>query len=247
MEPAALIEIFGDVCAAITRAVDPIQGDDRRARTARRGQYAIDIVADEAALAILGGHDFTVVSEESGLTGPPHADITVVIDPIDGSSNAVRNIPYWATSICAIDANGPLAAMVVNHATCVMSTAIRGQGSFRDGDPILASAVTRVEDSVVALSTFPGRMLQWKQFRALGSCALALCDVAAGVFDGYFDAGSVHAPWDYLGGYLVCREAGALVVDYQDRPLAIADPNARRHLIAAGSPELLSALRKAAG
>ena len=247
MDPSELIEMFGEVCEAITRAVDPIQGDDRRARTSRPGQYAIDIVADQAALAIMGGRDLTIVSEESGVTGPPNAEITVVIDPIDGSSNASRNIPYWATSLCALDKDGALAAMVVNHATCVMTTAVRGQGALRDGEPILASPVTRVEDSFVALSTFPGRMLQWKQFRALGSCALALCDVAAGVFDGYFDAGSVHAPWDYLGGYLVCREAGALVVDRHDRPLAIADPNARRHLVAAGSPELLAALGQAAG
>jgi myo-inositol-1(or 4)-monophosphatase len=105
----------------------------------------------------------------------------------------------------------------------------------------------RVEDAFVALSTFPGRMLQWKQFRALGSCALALCDVAAGVFDGYFDGGSVHAPWDYLGGYLICQEAGAVVKDHQNRPLGIGDPNARRHLIAAGTEELAAALAKAAG
>ena len=247
MEPAALIEIFGDVCEAVTRAVAPIQGEARRARTARPGQYAIDIAADEAAMAILGGHEFTIVSEESGVSGPPRAQITVVIDPIDGSSNAVRNIPYWATSLCALDRDGPLVAMVVNHATCVVTTAVRGEGAFRNDEQLQASSVTRVEDSVVALSTFPGRMLQWKQFRALGSCALALCDVGAGVFDGYFDGGSVHAPWDYLGGLLIAQEAGAHVVDQQDRPLGIGDPNARRHIVAAGTPELLGALRKASG
>lgn len=247
MEPGALIEMFGDVCEVITRAVHPITGADRRARTARPGQYAIDVVADEAALAILGGRDFTVVSEESGVTGPTDAPLTVVIDPIDGSSNAARDIPYWATSLCALDREGPLVAMVVNHATSSVNTAVRGQGAFRDEVALRASEVTRTEDAFVGISTFPNRMLQWKQFRALGSCALALCDVAAGVLDGYFDGGSVHAPWDYLGGYLICREAGAQVVDLQDRPLGIGDPNARRHLVAAGTPALLAALRKAAG
>ena len=76
---------------------------------------------------------------------------------------------------------------------------------------------------------------------------LALCDVAAGIFDGYFDGGSVHAPWDYLGGYLVCLEAGAHVVDLDERPLGLGDPNVRRHLVAAGTPELLDRARKAAG
>ncbi len=247
MEPDALIEMFGEVCVAITSAVHPITGPDRRARTSVPGQYAIDVAADAAAMTVLGGRDLLIVSEESGVTGPPDAAITVVIDPIDGSSNASRDIPYWATSLCALDKDGPLVAMVVNHATFVVNTAVRGQGAYRDETRLDASDVVRVEDAFVALSTFPGRMLQWKQFRAMGSCALALCDVAAGVFDGYFDGGSVHAPWDYLGGYLICLEAGAKVVDHQGRPLGIGDPNARRHLIAAGTDELVTALGKAAG
>jgi myo-inositol-1(or 4)-monophosphatase len=247
MEPGPLLELFGDVCEAITRALAPVRGSERRARTARPGQYAIDLIADEAALGVLLGHDLLIVSEESGVTGPPRAPITVVIDPVDGSSNACRDLPYWATSLCALDAHGPLAAMVVNHATAEVTTATRGGGAFRDDVAMHASTVERVEDSFVALSTFPNRMLHWKQFRAMGSCALALCDVAASNFDGYFDGGSVHAPWDYLGGYLVCLEAGALVVDLADRPLGIGDPNVRRHLVAAGTPELLGALRKAAG
>jgi fructose-1,6-bisphosphatase/inositol monophosphatase family enzyme len=247
MEPGPLLELFGDVCEAITRSLAPVQGVDRRARTARPGQYAIDLVADEAALSVLLGHDLLVVSEESGVTGPPKAPVTVVVDPVDGSSNASRNLPYWATSLCALDGQGPLAAMVVNHATAEVTTAVRGGGAFRDAVPLRASTVERVEDAFVALSTFPNRMLHWKQFRAMGSCALALCDVAAGNFDGYFDGGSVHAPWDYLGGYLVCLEAGARVVDLADRPLGLADPNLRRHLVAAGTAPLLDALRKAAG
>ncbi|MEP6623524.1 MAG: inositol monophosphatase [Acidimicrobiia bacterium] len=247
MEPDALIEMFGDVCEEITRAVDPIHGADRRARTSVPGQYAMDVVADVAALKVLADRDLLVVSEESGVTGPADAAITIVIDPIDGSSNASREIPYWATSLCALDQDGPLVAMVVNHATAVVNTAVRGQGAYRGETRLGASDVVRVEDAFVALSTFPGRMLQWKQFRAMGSCALALCDVAAGVFDGYFDGGSVHAPWDYLGGYLICLEAGAKVVDHQGRPLGIGDPNARRHLIAAGTDQLVTALKKAAG
>jgi fructose-1,6-bisphosphatase/inositol monophosphatase family enzyme len=246
MEPGPLLEVFGDVCVAISQVLAPVEGEARRARTSKPGQYAIDLLADDVALEILHSHDLQVVSEESGVTGSREAAVTVVLDPVDGSSNAARHLPYWATSLCAMDADGPLAAMVVNHATGSVVTAVRGGGAFRDDIELHASTTTRVEDSFVGLSTFPSRMLAWKQFRALGSCALALCDVAAGAFDGYFDCGSVHAPWDYLGGYLICREAGALVVDLTDRPLAIADPNARRHLVAAGTPELLDALRKAA-
>ncbi|HEY3723628.1 MAG TPA: inositol monophosphatase [Acidimicrobiia bacterium] len=243
----SLLTLFDKTAVAIRDAVAPIRGEQRRARTDRPGQYAIDVVADRAALEILHRVPLTVVSEESGITGTANAPITVVIDPIDGSSNASRDIPYWATSLCALDRDGPLAAMVINHATGSSFRALRGAGATRDGEPLEPSSATRVEDAVVGISNLPGRVLAWKQFRALGSCALALCDVAYGALDGYFDAGSVHAPWDYLGGLLICTEAGVTIVDAEDRPLGIADPNARRRLVAAGTPQLLQSLRAAAG
>lgn len=245
MGPSDLLALFGDVAEAVARALSPVRGAARRVRTSTPGQYAIDVVADEAALGVLAGRELRIVSEESGVTGPP-ADITVVIDPVDGSSNAARNLPYWATSMCALDPDGPLVAMVVNHATSEVTTAVRGEGAFRDERRLHASGVTRIDHAVVALGTFPSRRLPWKQYRAMGSCALALCDVAAGAFDGYFDGASVHAPWDYLGGYLVCLEAGAVVADLEDRPLATGDPSARRHLVAAGTDELLASLRETA-
>jgi len=53
------------------------------------------------------------------------------------------------------------------------------------------------------------------------------------------------APWDYLGGVLVCREAGAIVVDAHGGELVVDDPEARRQLIASSTPELLDAVRGA--
>ena len=118
------------------------------------------------------------------------ATITVVLDPVDGSTNCSRGISYWAISICALDADGPLAALVVNQATGERTTAIRGAGRDRDGVALRASNVTRVEDAVVALrGSSRRRSSPWKQFRALGCASLALCDVAAGGIDGYLDAG----------------------------------------------------------
>ena len=55
--------------------------------------------------------------------------------------------------------------------------------------------------------------------------------------------GSSKPPWDYLGGLLACTEAGATVVDARDRSLAVTDPDARRQVLAAATPELLDALR----
>jgi len=157
----------------------------------------------------------------------------------------MRNIPYWATSLCVLDGDGPLVALVVNQATGVTTTAVRGEGARRDGEPISPTKVERVEDAVVTLSGRPGAWLPWKQFRALGSAALNLCDVASGALDGLIDGGAWHAPWDYLGGLLICREAGAELVDAAGRDLVVTDPAARRQLLAAGTPALLEDLRAA--
>jgi fructose-1,6-bisphosphatase/inositol monophosphatase family enzyme len=241
----ALLELLAEAAAAVERAVRRVPASDRRARTDRPGQYAIDLVADAAALDVLAAAPLAVLSEESGWSGPSGAPLTAVLDPVDGSTNASRHIPYWATSVCVLDGDGPLVALVVNQATGVASTAVRGEGARRAGEPIAPSKVERVEDSVVTLSGRPGEWLPWKQFRALGSAAISLCDVAAGALDGLVDGGAWHAPWDYMGGLLICREAGAVVVDASGRDLAVADADARRQLLAAGTPALLEELRAA--
>lgn len=240
-----LLELLVATAAAVEPAVRGITGRDRRARTERAGQYAIDLVADAAALEVLARAPVAVLSEESGWGGRSGAALTVVLDPVDGSTNASRHIPYWATSLCVLDGDGPLVALVVNQATGVATSAVRGDGARRAGEPIAPGKVERVEDAVVALSGRPGQWLPWKQFRALGSAALSLCDLAAGAVDGLVDGGAWHAPWDYLGGLLICREAGAEVVDVAGRELVVTDPDVRRQLLAAATPALLEELRPA--
>lgn len=248
MTPDTLLALFGDVADAVAAAVAGIDESHRRERTGvHPGQYLLDVAADEAALGVLSSAPVAVVSEESGLSGVSGADVTVVLDPVDGSTNCARRIGYWATSLCALDADGPSVSLVVNHASGSRVTAVRGAGAYRDGVPLRPSRVRRVEEAVVGLAGLPARILPWKQFRAMGCASLALCEVAAGGLDGYVDGGSWHAPWDYLGGLLACAEAGALVVDAAGRPLATPAVSARRQILAAATPDLLAALRPASG
>lgn len=247
MAPDQILDVFAQVARDVRDAVNALAPEQRRVRTARKGQYGLDVVADVVALRGLHAAGFAVVSEESGYSGPDDAAITVVLDPVDGSTNCARGISYWAISLCALDATGPVAALVANQATGVSYHASRGTGAFRGGHRIRPSPVQHVEDAVVALSGLPARMLPWKQFRALGCAALALCDVAAGGIDGYVDGGRWHAPWDYLGALLICQEAGAPLVDLAGEPLVTTDVTARRQLVAAATPQLLEALLPAAG
>jgi fructose-1,6-bisphosphatase/inositol monophosphatase family enzyme len=90
-----------------------------------------------------------------------------------------------------------------------------------------------LDEAVVAINALPSRNPGWGQFRCFGAAALDLCAVADGRFDAYvdFDADAL-GPWDYLGGMLICQEAGVEVADAFDRPLVTLDHAARRTPVA---------------
>ncbi|MEZ5169237.1 MAG: inositol monophosphatase family protein [Acidimicrobiia bacterium] len=240
--PDDLLALFHEVGRRIHAALAAADPARRRERTDRPTQYAVDLVADDAALDVLRGEDVRVLSEESGFSGNPDAPVTVVLDPVDGSTNCARDIPYWGTSICALDATGALVGLVVNQVTGTETTAVRDRGAWRDGEPITSSGVEEPGDALIAWNGAPAYEMDWKQFRSLGSGALALCDVAAGNVDAFIDSAPTHAPWDYLGGMLACTEAGAVVGDLAGEPLITDDPDARRHIAAAATPALYAAI-----
>jgi len=209
------------------------------------GQYASDLAADVAAHEVLDAAGVGVLSEESGLQRAD-AEVVVVVDPLDGSTNASRRLSWWATSFCAIDAHGPAAAVVVDLVNGTRYEATRGGGARRDGEAILPSGATVLGDSIVGISGMPPRSLGWRQFRALGASALDLCAVADGRLDAWVDCSpDAHGSWDYLGALLVCAEAGAPMVDALGRDLVVLGHAARRTPLAAATPELLAALVEA--
>jgi myo-inositol-1(or 4)-monophosphatase len=243
VDDRSLLDVLDTAAAAIRAVLGDL--DDWGLAGTRAGQYHSDLAADAAALAVFEAAGLGVLSEESG-RHRPEAEVTVVIDPLDGSTNASRGIPWFATSLCAVDADGPRAALVVNLATGERFQAVRGGGATRNGNPIAPSLSAELSDSVILLSGFPGRWLGWSQYRALGACALDLCAVAMGAVDGYVDCShNAHGSWDYLGGQLVCQEAGALVVDVDGRDLVSLEHAARLTPVAAATPELLDQLVEA--
>jgi myo-inositol-1(or 4)-monophosphatase len=208
----------------------------------RDGQYAADVELDEVAVGLLVDAGFAVLSEESGHSGD--GDRLVVVDPLDGSTNASRGIPWFATSLCVVDDRGPAVAVVANQATGERFEAVRGSGAWVGERRLVASGRTAVEGAVVGISGPPsGRSWGWWQFRALGAAALDLGCVAAGRLDGWIDLSeNAHGAWDYLGGVLLCSEAGACVVDALGRNLVALGHTDRRTPVAAATAELLDVL-----
>ncbi|MDQ6946975.1 MAG: inositol monophosphatase [Actinomycetota bacterium] len=233
-----ILDVLDAAARAVRRALDGL--DDWGPVGDRPGQYRCDLVADAAVLEVLLGAGFGVLSEESGLTSDDR-EVLVVVDPVDGSTNAARGLPWFATSLCALDADGPLAAVVVNQATGEHFCAERGVGARRNGDPTGPSACVEMSHAMVAVTSTPPAPLGWRQVRALGAVALDLCAVACGHLDAYIDCSvDTHGPWDYLGAMLVCQEAGASIVDLTGRDLVTRLVDERRSPVAAATPELLA-------
>lgn len=125
--------LFLETAAAVRACLD--SGTDWGPTNAKQGQHIADVAADEAALEVLLAAEVGVLSEETGLHNPDN-EIIVVLDPVDGSTNAAFGIPWYAVSLCALSRQGegyvPVAAHVEN----------------------LVSGVTYVAESEATASTF---------------------------------------------------------------------------------------------
>ena len=207
----------------------------------RDSQYAFDVTADDACLKVLYDAGFAVFSEESGITGDAAAPL-VVVDPVDGSTNASRGVPWFATALCLLEEGQPKVSLVANHATGQRWTAVAGGGAFLNGERIQHSGCTTLRSAVVAMSGLPRHHYGWGQFRVLGASAPDLCLVASGVLDAWCDMHrGGHGLWDYAASALVCMEVGAVVGDVFGRDLFTPDPTDRRSPIAAATQELFDA------
>lgn len=244
MEALHIVQLFHEVASAIHAQIHQVE--DWGPSGARIGQYTIDVAADAIAVEMLADAGLAVMSEESGVTSGDRP-IIAIVDPIDGSTNASAGLPWFGTSLCALDAEGPLASLVVNQATGDRWQAIRGEGASKNGQPIEPSKVDSLRDAFVAVSGLPERHFGWRQFRCYGAAALDICAVADGTFDAFADLSvDAHGSWDYLGALLVCREAGGAVEDMHGRDLIIRHHDGRRTPVAAATPGLLTELVKVA-
>jgi fructose-1,6-bisphosphatase/inositol monophosphatase family enzyme len=232
VDESRLLDVLGDAVVAVRAALDELE--DWGPAGTRPGQYHLDVAADDAALPVLHGAGLAVLSEESGLTGDGPSGLLAVIDPVDGSTNAHRGVPFYSTSICVLDPEGPLVGLVVNQDIGTRYVATRGGGAERDGRPIKPSGCDALDQALVGVSGFPGRHPGWAQFRALGAASLECCAVAEGVLDAYLTVGrSTLYGWDYLAGLLICQEAGASAAEREGRGLIVRDDSSRRLIVAA--------------
>ncbi len=221
---------------------------------------AIDQAAEDVVVARLAatGEDFVLVSEELGErrfgSGGPRR---VVVDPIDGSVNAKRGIPFFSLSLAV--AEGPTMGDVVfgyvyDFGSAEEWTAERGKGAFLHGAPldgqrpkadieILSFEGTITETIAEQIDAVRGVAAR---VRVMGSLALSLCHLAAGRVDGVVSLKPARSV-DIAAAQLLVRERGLAIELFEDPPFDAAplDLGVRSRLAAAGSPELVAKLAAA--
>jgi myo-inositol-1(or 4)-monophosphatase len=158
-----------------------------------------------------------------------------IVDPLDGTSNYVHQLPSYAVSI-ALELNGEiLVGVVFDPASDECFTATLGHGAFLNGELIQASRCEDFADAMVAASfaaniqrgsveiaRFIEVLVACHSMRRLGSAALNLCYLGAGRLDAYW-ATSVK-PWDVAAGVLIAKEAGAVFTSVEGGVFDIRRP-----------------------
>ena len=221
---------------------------------------AIDAAAEAAVIARLEQLDesFTLVSEELGERAFNGGGTTrVVVDPIDGSLNAKRGIPFFSLSVAVAEGatmGDVVWGYVYDFGTGEEWTATRGGGAQLNGHPLgevlpkdrieilsfEATTTAEVADKAAAMAGTATRL------RIMGSLALSLCHLAAGRVDGVCSLKPARSV-DIAAGQLLVREVGLAIDLFEDPPYGSAplDLLGRSRIVAAGTPTLCAKLARA--
>jgi myo-inositol-1(or 4)-monophosphatase len=218
---------------------------------------AIDAAVERAVVARFDadGGDFTLVSEELGVR--EGGDTWIVLDPIDGSINAKRGLPFFSLSV-AVAEGGTMDDVVFGYVYDFGAgdewTAERGAGAGLNGVPlggerpkdrieILALEATRTD--LVARHTPPLVGLVHR-LRIFGSLAISLCHLADGRVDGVCSLKTARSV-DIAAAQLLVRERG-LAIELPERPpfgAAPLDLEGRSRVVAAGTTDLCTRIAAA--
>lgn len=170
------------------------------------------------------------------------------VDPIDGTSNFVNGLPYFAISVALMRQGRSVLGVVYDPVADEMFCAERGGGSFLNGEPLpikehvpqLQRAMAEVDFKRLSspLAQALAGSPPYSSQRNFGASTLEWCYVAAGRFDVYLHGG--QKLWDYAAGSLILEEAGGLMCSL-DNDDFWADEGWKRSVLAARTPELFQA------
>jgi len=224
----------------------------------------IDLAAEKALIDCLNQHEIscTLVSEEAGTKkiGPEPSEYYVTTDPVDGTTNAVRGLPFSANVIAV--SRGPWlkdveTAVVSDIVHDITYTAQKNGGAFKNGKKIKPSETSDIADAVIGVDLntikieefvpkLKGLFNAGKHFRHFGANAQEICYVADGSTDAFIDIRGKLRVTDIVASYLILREAGGIILTPEGEELNVPlEATQRLSFIAASNKKMYEAIKGA--
>jgi myo-inositol-1(or 4)-monophosphatase len=231
-------------------AVKPLVGMEEAGKVVKMGADGtptkfIDLLAEEKVVEVLEDAErpVTLISEEIGefKIGKGPSEAVFVVDPLDGTRNAIKNIPAYGISIAVVDPSGTSNSVtdlskltisdveigfVKNFATGDIYNAQKGMGAFLNGNKISPSPRTDVSGSSIGAYIYRAEMSKIdklcktvRSMRILGSVAIELCYVADGTYDAFLDVRGNLRIVDISAAKLIIEESKGFVTDENCKPL----------------------------
>ena len=233
ISPGQWIAILRSIGKELLKAVPRIAGRADASVSIRRGAsgdqtFFIDEMAEKIVIDAIGkiskdGVGFTLISEECGIKRfGPESNINILLDPLDGSNNAKRGVPCYATSIAILDGSrleNLLAGYVVDLSSGKEYWAIRGEGAWCNEESIKCRSGEEF-DMVAFEASTPSKDIKRilplvtsaRKVRCLGSIALDIALMAYGALD-IIVVATPSRSFDYAAGMLILQEAGGIITD----------------------------------
>ena len=228
---SALLKVMSDAARKAARGLNRDFGEVGELQVSKKGAAdfvsAADLKAEqvlfEALMKARPGYSF--LGEERGLIEGTDKTHAWIVDPLDGTTNFLHAIPFFAINIALQREGAIVAAVTYNPVSNELFWAEKGKGAFVNDRRLRVSARQRLDESVFATgipflghgqhARFLKELHQVSQkvagVRRFGSAALDLAYVAAGRFDGFWERDL--KPWDLAAGILLVTEAGGVVSD----------------------------------
>ncbi|NLW81974.1 MAG: inositol monophosphatase [Desulfovibrionales bacterium] len=207
---------------------------------------AVEVLLRDALPRLVSGS--TVLAEESHTSLEP-GELTWIVDPVDGTTNYAHGLPMVAVSVALWRSGQVVLGAVHVPMLHELFWAVRGQGSFLNGEKVVVSSATDMQSSLIATG-FPYSfytevdqicdrlkrvLLASRGIRRMGSAAIDLAYTACGRFDGYYETGL--KPWDTAAGWLLVEEAGGRISAEGGAPYGLGE-----HMIVATNGHIHSDL-----
>jgi len=265
----AEIEFWDDTCQNIIQQVEevvkPLIGTAKSGKIVKIGADGtpttlIDVMAENEVLNALKELEKPVflISEEIGEVkiGQGHPEAVLVVDPLDGTSNAIKKIPAYGISmaVAKIPPNHQEGAnlqdiylgIVKNFATGDLYSGFKGAGAFLNGEKIESSRIDDVSRSSVGAYIYRGDMNRLeplcktvRRMRTLGAVAIEISYVADGTYDAFVDMRDNLRIVDVAAAKIIVEESGGVVTNRHCRSLdARLSVLEKTSLIASGNEKL---------